>query len=75
MTTEEFYEARDLGWDRGEFHGDPMVGEDIDEFEERIAPIALQDAIAAFPNDDAEELSDAVREGIRAYYNHVFKED
>lgn len=75
MTNEDQRAAVEIGWGRAEFHGDPMVGEDADDFDDRIFPLAFSDALEQFPQYEALELSGAVHEGILSYYAHVCGRD
>lgn len=72
MSDRDYKDAVEIGWVRAEFHGDPMVGEYADEFDDRIFPLAFSDALDAFPQYDAVAISPAVHEGILNYYQSVF---
>lgn len=71
MSPDDYNAAREIGYGRCEFHTDPMVGEDSFEYDDRIFPLAFSDALEAFPQYEAPDISEAVHDGISAYWDSV----
>lgn len=72
METEHFYAARDMGYEAARdayYRGAPVA--DRDAFRDRVHAPAFAEALDAFPQYEAPELSEAVDEGIAAYLDNA----
>lgn len=72
MTTEDFYAVRDIGYDaaRNAYNAGAPVA-DRDSFRDRVHPDAFSEALDAWPQYEAQELSEAIDEGIAVYLDNV----
>lgn len=76
MNIEDYYDARDIGYvhaaeriaNLAELHPDR---DDEEGFDDRVFPEAFSEALDFLPEIEADEISDAVHEGIRIAWTEL----
>lgn len=68
-SVEDFYRARDIGYDAAAAATDEQCQLDSFDFDEAIFPGAFSDALDTFQDVEAAAISEAVHEGITVYYD------